>query len=295
MDAIYDSNLESVPLLCKGKVRDLYDLDELHILMVASDRLSAFDVVFPTPIPDKGRVLTSLSTFWFNKTATIVANHTTDIVASDRVVELNRQPQLAERSMVVKKIKPLAVEAIVRGYLYGSAWNDYQDNGELCGIALDAGLQLGERLPEAIFTPTTKAEIGTHDIPISFEQMANSIGTEMSAKIRDTALEIYQLCSDYAYARGIIIADTKFEFGIDLDGRLVLIDEILTPDSSRFWDLQSYRPGTEPTSFDKQYVRNYLIRQNWDVQTPPPKLPLEVVEQTTKKYRWIENLLLGQG
>ena len=295
MDAIYDSNLESLPLLCKGKVRDLYDLDELHILMVASDRLSAFDVVFPTPIPDKGRVLTSLSTFWFNKTATIVANHTTDIVASDRVVELNRQPQLAERSMVVKKIKPLAVEAIVRGYLYGSAWNDYQDNGELCGIALDAGLQLGERLPEAIFTPTTKAEIGTHDIPISFEQMANSIGTEMSVKIRDTALEIYRLCSDYAYARGIIIADTKFEFGIDLDGRLVLIDEILTPDSSRFWDLQSYRPSTEPTSFDKQYVRNYLIRQNWDVQTPPPKLPLEVVEQTTKKYRWIESLLLGQG
>ena len=295
MDAIYDSNLESVPLLCKGKVRDLYDLDELHILMVASDRLSAFDVVFPTPIPDKGRVLTSLSTFWFDKTATIVANHTTDIVASDRVVELKRQPQLAERSMVVKKIKPLAVEAIVRGYLYGSAWNDYQDNGELCGIALDAGLQLGERLPEAIFTPTTKAEIGAHDVPISFEQMANSIGTKMSAKIRDTALEIYRLCSDYAYARGIIIADTKFEFGIDLDGRLVLIDEILTPDSSRFWDLQSYRPSTEPTSFDKQYVRNYLIRQNWDVQTPPPKLPLEVVEQTTKKYRWIESLLLGQG
>ena len=294
MDAIYDSNLESVPLLCKGKVRDLYDLDELHILMVASDRLSAFDVVFPTPIPDKGRVLTSLSTFWFDKTETIVANHTTDIVASDRVVELSHQPQLAERSMVVKKIKPLAVEAIVRGYLYGSAWNDYQDNGKLCGITLDAGLQLGEQLPEAIFTPTTKAEIGAHDIPISFEQMANSIGTEMSAKIRDTALEIYRLCGDYAYARGIIIADTKFEFGIDSEGRLVLIDEILTPDSSRFWDLQSYRPGTEPTSFDKQYVRNYLIRQNWDVQTPPPKLPLEIVEQTTKKYRWIENLLLGQ-
>ena len=294
MEAIYDSNLESIPLLCKGKVRDLYDLDELHILMVASDRLSAFDVVFPTPIPDKGRVLTSLSIFWFNKTAKIVPNHTTDITATDRVMELEHQPQLAERSMVVKKIKPLAVEAIVRGYLYGSAWNDYQDTGELCGISLDGGLQLGEQLPEAIFTPTTKAEIGAHDSPISFEQMANSIGAQMSAEIRDTALEIYRLCSDYAYDRGIIIADTKFEFGIDSEGHLVLVDEILTPDSSRFWDLQSYRPGMEPTSFDKQYVRNYLIRQNWDAQTPPPKLPPEIVEQTTEKYRWIENLLLGQ-
>ena len=281
MEAIYDSNLESIPLLCKGKVRDLYDLDERHILMVASDRLSAFDVVFPTPIPDKGRVLTSLSTFWFNKTAAIVPNHTTDIAASDRVAELKHQPQLAERSMVVKKIKPLAVEAIVRGYLYGSAWNDYQDSGKLCGISLDPGLQLGEQLPEAIFTPTTKAEIGAHDRPISFEKMANSVGAQMSAEIRDTALEIYRLCSDYAYDRGIIIADTKFEFGIDAEGCLVLIDEILTPDSSRFWDLQSYRPGLEPISFDKQYVRNYLIRQNWDVQTPPPELPLEVVEQTT--------------
>ena len=295
MDAIYDSNLESVPLLCKGKVRDLYDLDEPHILMVASDRLSAFDVVFPTPIPDKGRVLTSLSTFWFDKTATIVPNHTTDIAAIDSVPELKHRPQLAERSMVVKKVKPLAIEAIVRGYLYGSAWNDYRDNGELCGISLDAGLQLGERLPEAIFTPTTKAEIGAHDIPISFEQMADSIGAEMSAEIRDTALEIYRLCSDYAYDRGIIIADTKFEFGIDPEGHLLLIDEILTPDSSRFWDLQSYRPGAEPTSFDKQYIRNYLIRQNWDVQTPPPELPSEVVEQTTEKYRWIENLLLAKG
>ncbi len=294
MEAIYDSNLESIPLLCKGKVRDLYDLGEQYILMVASDRLSAFDVVFPTPIPDKGRVLTSLSTFWFDKTAKIIPNHTTDIAATDKVTELKHQPQLAERSMVVKKIKPLAVEAIVRGYLYGSAWNNYQDSGKLCGISLDAGLQLGERLPEAIFTPTTKAEIGAHDSPISFEQMANSVGTQMSAEIRDKALEIYRLCSDYAYDRGIIIADTKFEFGIDAEGRLVLIDEILTPDSSRFWDLQSYRPGTEPTSFDKQYIRNYLIRQNWDIQTPPPELPLKVVEQTTEKYRWIENLLLSQ-
>ena len=294
MEAIYDSNLESIPLLCKGKVRDLYDLDERHILMVASDRLSAFDVVFPTPIPDKGRVLTSLSNFWFDKTAAIVPNHTTDIAATDKVAELKHQPQLAERSMVVKKTKPLAVEAIVRGYLYGSAWNDYQDTGKLCGISLDAGLQLGERLPEAIFTPTTKAEIGAHDRPISFEQMANSVGAQMSAEIRDTALEIYRLCSDYAYDRGIIIADTKFEFGIDSQGCLVLIDEILTPDSSRFWDLQSHRPGIEPASFDKQYVRNYLIQQNWDAQTPPPELPLEIVEQTTEKYRWIENLLMGQ-
>ena len=293
MDAIYDSHLESVPLLCKGKVRDLYDLGDQHILMIASDRLSAFDIVFPTPIPDKGRVLTSLSTFWFDKTAAIVPNHSTGIKATEKVPELKHQSQLASRSMVVKKTIPLAVEAVVRGYLYGSAWNDYRKEGKVCGISLDSGLQLGTRLPEPIFTPTTKAEIGAHDTPISFAQVADAIGTETAAKVRDTALEIYQFCSDYAYARGIIIADTKFEFGIDADGHLILIDEILTPDSSRFWDLESYHPGTEPLSLDKQYVRNYLIEQGWDTQTSPPELPAEVVDKTTEKYRQIENLLLN--
>lgn len=294
MDAIYDPHLESVPLLSKGKVRDLYDLDDQHILIVASDRLSAFDVVFPTPIPDKGRVLTSLSTFWFDKTVALAPNHTTGITATEKVPELKHRQQLAERSMVVRKTEPLAVEAVVRGYLYGSAWDEYLKKGELCGISLDSGLQLGARLPEAIFTPTTKAEIGAHDTPISFAQVADSVGTETASALRDTALEIYRFCSDYAYARGVIIADTKFEFGIDAEGHLILIDEILTPDSSRFWDLESYRPGIEPLSFDKQYVRNYLIQQGWDVNTPPPELPSEIVDKTTAKYRRIEKLLLNK-
>lgn len=293
MDAIYDSQIKSVPLLYKGKVRDLYDLGDGCILMIASDRLSAFDVVFPTAIPDKGRVLTSLSKFWFAKTAAIVPNHTTAIVASERVAELQHQPQISERSMIVKNIKPLAVEAVVRGYLYGSAWSEYCKRGKLCGISLDSGLQLGARLPEAIFTPTTKAKIGAHDMPISFEQLADSIGTELAVKVRDAALSLYRFCSDYAYARGIIVADTKFEFGIDTYGHLTLIDEILTPDSSRFWELESHRSGNEPISFDKQYVRNYLIRQAWDPQMPPPKLPREVINKTTEKYRQIESLLLS--
>ena len=295
MDAVYDSDLESVLPLYKGKVRDLYRLDEQHILMIATDRLSAFDVVFPTPIPDKGRVLTSLSGFWFAKTATIIPNHTTDIVATARVPELKDRQQLAERSMVVKKIKPLPVEAVVRGYLYGSAWNDYRKHGKVCGISLDSGLKLGVKLPEAIFTPTTKAEIGAHDMHIDFGQVADSIGTETAVKVRDTALELYRFCSDYAYKRGIIIADTKFEFGTDSEGELVLIDEILTPDSSRFWDLESHRPGTEPISFDKQYVRNYLIQRKWDAETPPPELPAEIVAKTTEKYRQIESLLLNKN
>ena len=295
MDTIYDSHLESVPLLYRGKVRDLYDLDDRHILMIASDRLSAFDVVFPTPIPDKGRVLCSLSKLWFAKTATMVSNHTTDMIATQQVPELQQHPPLAERSMVVKKTKPLAVEAVVRGYLYGSAWNDYRKDGKLYDISLASGLRLAERLPEAIFTPTTKAKIGAHDMPITFKQVADSIGTEMATEIRDTALALYEFCSDYAYARGIIVADTKFEFGIDAEGSLVLIDEMLTPDSSRFWDLASYRPGEEPTSFDKQYVRNYLIRSGWDSKMPPPELPSGIVDKTTEKYRQIENLLMDKN
>ena len=295
MDTIYDSRLESVPLLYRGKVRDLYDLDDRHILMIASDRLSAFDAVFPTPIPDKGRVLCSLSKFWFAKTATMVSNHTTDTIATEQVPELQQHPQLAERSMVVKKTKPLAVEAVVRGYLYGSAWNDYRKDGKLYDIPLASGLRLAERLPEAIFTPTTKAKIGAHDMPITFKQVADSIGTEPAAEIRDTALALYEFCSDYAYTRGIIVADTKFEFGIDAEGNLMLIDEMLTPDSSRFWDLASYRSGEEPVSFDKQYVRNYLIRSGWDSKTPPPELPSRIVDKTTEKYRQIENLLMDKN
>ena len=293
MDAIYDTDLESVPLLRKGKVRDLYDLDDQHLLMVASDRLSAFDVVFPTPIPDKGRVLTSISQFWFDKTASIIPNHTTDIVATDKVAELQTQPQLAARSMVVRKTTPLAIEAVVRGYLYGSAFHDYQKYGKLCDISLDSGMQLGDRLPEAIFTPTTKAPIGAHDIPISFTEAADLIGKEYATQVRDTALELYAFCYDYAYRSGVIIADTKFEFGIDKDGKLVLIDEILTPDSSRFWDKESYQPGSEPLSFDKQYVRNYLIELGWDPKTSPPELPPEVINKTTEKYCQIESLLLN--
>jgi len=294
MVAIYQSNIKSLPLLCRGKVRDLYTLDDEHILMVASDRLSAFDVVFPTAIPDKGRVLTSVSAFWFNKTRSIVPNHTTDIVATERVAELQHDSELTARSMVVKKIKPLAIEAIVRGYLYGSAWNEYQKHGKLSGIDLEAGLRLADRLPEAIFTPTTKAAIGEHDVPISFEAVAAATGLEMAKNIRDTALALYRFCSDYAYQRGVIVADTKFEFGVDEKGDLVLIDEMVTPDSSRFWDLQSYQPGSTPLSFDKQYVRNYLLDLGWQPKMPPPALPAEIVNKTQEKYQSIEHLLLAK-
>ena len=293
MAAIYDTHLESVPLLCKGKVRDLYDLDDYTILMIASDRLSAFDVVFPTPIPDKGRVLCSLSQFWFAKTAPMIANHTTALAVTEKVPELRHYPQLAARSMIVKKTQPLAVEAIVRGYLYGSAWRDYLKDATLCGIPLASGLKLGERLPEAVFTPTTKAALGEHDVAITFEQMADTIGASIAAEIRSKALALYNFCRDYAYKRGIIIADTKFEFGIDMQGDLVLIDELLTPDSSRFWDLQSYQPGTEVISFDKQYVRNYLIQQGWDPTTSPPELPPDIIAKTTAKYQRIESLLMS--
>ena len=292
MDAIYDTHLESVALLCRGKVRDLYELDDRHLLMIASDRLSAFDVVFPIPIPDKGRVLCTLSKFWFAKTAAIMPNHTTAIVATERVPELRHYPQLAERSMIVEKTQPLAIEAIVRGYLYGSAWSEYLKNGKLCDVSLASDLKLGERLPEAIFTPTTKAEIGAHDVPINFEQMADTIGGEIACRVREKALALYKFCSEYAYARGIIIADTKFEFGTNAHGDLLLIDEILTPDSSRFWDLQSYQPGNPPISFDKQYIRNYLTQLGWDTSTPPPELPADVIAKTTEKYQHIESLLM---
>ena len=294
-DAIYDSHLESVPLLCRGKVRDLYDLDDRHLLMIASDRLSAFDVVFPTPIPDKGRVLSSLSQFWFAKTAAIIPNHTTNIAVSQRVPELQQYPQLAARSMIVKKTKPLAVEAVVRGYLYGSAFRNYRKGGKLCDIALPSGLRLADRLPEAIFTPTTKAAVGAHDMPIAFGQVADTLGAEIAAQVRDTALALYEFCSDYARSRGIIVADTKFEFGLDAEENLVLIDEILTPDSSRFWDSASYEPGKEPVSFDKQYVRNYLIQLGWDSETPPPELPPHIIDKTTEKYRQIESLLMEES
>jgi len=292
VDAIYDTHLESVPLLCKGKVRDIYDLDDRHLLMIASDRLSAFDVVFPTPIPDKGRVLSALSKFWFANSATIMPNHIIAVAVDEKVPELRHHPQLAIRSMVVQKAQPLPVEAIVRGYIYGSAWNEYLKHGKLCGITLPSKLKLCERLPEAVFTPTTKAEIGAHDELITFEQMVDMLGVEIACEVRDKALALYKFCSDYAYARGIIVADTKFEFATDADGNLLLIDEMLTPDSSRFWDLQSYQPGSEPLSFDKQYIRNYLIQVGWDTATPPPELPTDVIAKTTEKYQRIESLLV---
>lgn len=294
MDAVYDSNLKSLPLIYKGKVRDVYELDAHHLLFVATDRLSAFDVVFADAIPDKGRVLTSLSAFWFNKTADLVANHTTTKVASEVVPELKTQSALAERSMVVKKIKPLPFEAIVRGYLCGSGWVEYQTHGSVCGIQLPVGLGFAERLPQPIFTPSTKADIGEHDTNVDFNQMIATVGTETAHQVQKIAFSLYAFCSDYAQQRGIIIADTKFEFGLDDQGTLVLIDEILTPDSSRFWDLSQYQSGNNLASFDKQFVRDYLEQLGWDKKPPPPNLPSDVIAKTSEKYQQIEKWLIDE-
>ena len=292
MDIVYDSNLESLPLLCKGKVRDIYQLDERHIVLVATDRLSAFDVVFADAVPDKGRVLTSLSTFWFNKTANLITNHTTNQVATQAVPELQTKPLVAERSMVVRKVKPLPYEAIVRGYLYGSVWLEYQAHSCICGVRLPAGLAVGERLPQPVFTPSTKAAGGAHDLNVDFDWTITMVGQETAQRVRAAALALYSFCSGYAYQRGIIIADTKFEFGLDEQGAVVLIDEVLTPDSSRFWDLSQYQPGNPPVSFDKQFVRDYLEQLGWDKKPPPPDLPQEIIAKTCEKYRQIEQRLI---
>lgn len=288
LTALYESHLPSLKLLARGKVRDIYEIDHQYMLIVTTDRLSAFDVILPNPIPDKGRVLTTVSNFWFNKLRDVIPNHLTHIPLEDILTDTAEYKQVESRAIVVKKLTPLPVEAIVRGYLIGSGWKDYQLTGQVCGIPLPEGLQQAEQLPEPIFTPSTKAAAGEHDENVSFEQIAALLGQKMAEQVRDVSLKLYKEASAYAKQRGIIIADTKFEFGVDNNGVLHLIDEILTPDSSRFWSADDYKIGTNPPSFDKQYVRDYLETLAWNKTAPAPELPAEVAEQCAKRYREAE-------
>jgi phosphoribosylaminoimidazole-succinocarboxamide synthase len=283
-DVLYETNL-GLPLLHRGKVRDIYAAGDDHLLIVTTDRLSAFDVVLPDPIPGKGAVLTAVSNFWFRQTERIVANHLSDIPLAEVLPDATERSEVEGRAVVVRKLKALPVEAIVRGYLIGSGWKEYRQTGGVCGIPLPEGLQMAGRLPEAIFTPSTKAAIGEHDENIDFERTRELLGEGLSEQVRSVSLEIYTSCAAYARERGIIIADTKFEFGQDNDGRLMLIDEILTPDSSRFWPADSYVPGSSPVSFDKQFVRDYLETLEWDKTPPGPRLPPDIIERTAAKYR----------
>lgn len=293
LQTLYQSTLKSLPLLVRGKVRDVYGVGDDHLLIVTTDRLSAFDVILPDPIPGKGAVLTAVSNFWFERTRSIVPNHIADLSLDEALPDADERAQVEGRAIVVKKLKALPVEAIVRGYLIGSGWKDYQQTGQVCGISLPSGLQLADKLPQAIFTPSTKAAVGDHDENIDFEQTRVLLGDELAEQVREVSLAIYTSCAGYALERGIIIADTKFEFGLDAEDRLVLIDEVLTPDSSRFWPADSYAPGSSPASFDKQFVRDYLETLDWDKASPGPTLPPEVIEQTADKYREAQQRLTG--
>jgi len=278
--------LQNLELIGQGKVRDIYAVDDDHLLIVTTDRMSAFDVVLPNPIPGKGEVLTELSEFWFSKTTAIVDNHLTDdLNLVDLLDSADQLDYFQKRSMIVKRLKPLPIEAVVRGYLIGSGWKDYQATGAVCGIELQQGFEMASQLPEPIYTPATKAEFGEHDENISYKETINLIGEELASKVRDTAIEIYNFGVNHAKERGIIIADTKFEFGLDDDGNLFLIDEVLTPDSSRFWSIEEYKVGISPPSFDKQYLRDYLETLDWDKTAPGPELPEDVITNTTEKYR----------
>jgi len=288
---LFESRLRSLTKVHQGKVRDIYDVDAQHLLIVTTDRLSAFDVVLPDPIPYKGAVLTQISAFWFGKTRSIVPNQTCDVSVEEVVHDVEERAQLKDRAMVVKKLKPLPVEAVVRGYLIGSGYKDYQRTGAVCGIALPPGLRLADPLPEPLFTPASKAPAGQHDENVSFEDIAHVIGRDYAERVRRIALEIYRVAAAHARERRIIIADTKFEFGVDAAGELHLIDEVLTPDSSRFWPMASYRPGISPPSFDKQFVRDYLESLNWDKRPPAPHLPADVIARTSENYREALRLL----
>jgi phosphoribosylaminoimidazole-succinocarboxamide synthase len=284
VEAVHETSIKSLPLLARGKVRDIYAVGEDKLLIVTTDRLSAYDVILPTPVPEKGRVLTELANFWFARLGAIVPNHLTGI-DPESVVAPGERAQVRGRSMVVRKLAPLPVEAVVRGYLEGSGWKEYSESGTVCGIRLPAGLKRASRLPEPIFTPATKAEFGEHDENITFERMANIVGEARAREVRDTAIRLYEAAAEYALTRGIIIADTKFEFGLDAAGKLHLIDEALTPDSSRFWPLATYRVGESPESFDKQYVRNWLDSIGFARKPPAPAMPAEVARRTSEKYQ----------
>jgi phosphoribosylaminoimidazole-succinocarboxamide synthase len=290
---LYQTDLTGLTPLHRGKVRDLYAIDADHMLIVATDRLSAFDVILPDPIPGKGRVLTEISLFWFERMRNLVPNHLTGLPLSAAVPDAAARAPLEGRSMIVRRLHALPIEAVVRGYLIGSGWRDYQANGQVCGIALPPGLQQAQALPEPIFTPATKAALGEHDQNISFEVVQDMLGPTLAAQVRDTALALYRTACAHARARGIIIADTKFEFGMDTAGRLTLIDEVLTPDSSRFWPAATWTVGTSPPSFDKQFIRDYLETQHWDKRPPGPHLPREVIDATSAKYREALRRLTG--
>lgn len=282
--AMLESRVPSLDRIHQGKVRDIYAIDERHMLIVTTDRLSAFDVVLPDPIPGKGSVLTRISNFWFERTRHIVTNHLADYPLERAVPDAAERAPLEQRSIVVKRLRALPIEAVVRGYLIGSGWRDYQQTGVVCGISLPSGLQQADRLPEPIFTPATKAELGAHDENIAYERVIALVGRGLAEQVRATALALYAFAAQHALARGIIIADTKFEFGLDEAGHLTLIDEALTPDSSRFWPLDTYRPGASPPSFDKQFVRDYLETLDWGKRPPGPKLPPDIIAKTSEKY-----------
>jgi phosphoribosylaminoimidazole-succinocarboxamide synthase len=288
---LFESRLRGLKKIHQGKVRDIYDVDDQHLLIVATDRLSAFDVVLPDPIPFKGQVLTQISLFWFGKTAHIAPNHLSDLRVEDVVSDAQERAQLAGRAMVVKKLNALPLEAVVRGYLIGSGYKDYKAHGSICGIPLPAGLGMAARLPEPLFTPASKAPAGAHDENIDFDAIVKLVGSECAKEIRRTALDVYRFAAEHARARNIIIADTKFEFGTDKAGKLFLIDEVLTPDSSRFWPMASYKPGISPPSFDKQFVRDYLESLHWNKKPPAPHLPPEILARTSDNYREALKLL----
>jgi phosphoribosylaminoimidazole-succinocarboxamide synthase len=288
---LFETRLRTLKKIHQGKVRDIYDVDDQHLLIVATDRLSAFDVVLPDPIPFKGQVLTQISLFWFGKTAHLAPNHLSDLRVEDVIGDAQERAQLAGRAMVVKKLNALPLEAVVRGYLIGSGFKDYKAHGSICGIPLPAGLGLASRLPEPLFTPASKAPAGSHDENIEYDAIVKLVGKECAADIRRIALDVYRFAAEHARARNIIIADTKFEFGVDKSGKLFLIDEVLTPDSSRFWPMASYKPGISPPSFDKQFVRDYLESLHWNKKPPAPHLPPEIIARTSANYREALKLL----
>ena len=294
-NTLTQSSIKSLPLLHQGKVRDIYDIDANTMLLIATDRLSAFDVILPTPIQDKGALLTEIANFWFEKLGHIVPNHLTGINPDSVVSDPSEKAQLGKRALVVKKLKPLPIEAIVRGYIAGNGWKEYKANGTICGISLPGGLQEASKLPQPIFTPSSKADVGDHDENITLEKCASLLGKELAEKVATTSIRLYQEAAEYALTRGIIIADTKFEFGLDAAGELYLIDEVLTPDSSRFWPADQYVVGKNPPSFDKQYVRDWLEASGWNKIPPAPILPQDVADKTSEKYREAYTKLTGRN
>ena len=284
-EPLFESSISSLPLIARGKVRDIYEVDDEHILIVTTDRLSAYDVVLPDPVPFKGEVLTQISNFWFDMMSNLVPNHLTDLELNSIFDDAHQLRVLEKRAIIVRKLAPLPIEAVVRGYLTGSGWRDYQKTGQTSGIELPPGLEQAAQLPEVLFTPASKAAAGDHDENIGFDDVSELIGDELAARVREVSIAIYKRAAEHALQRGIIIADTKFEFGLDGDGQLFIIDEALTPDSSRFWPRAEYRTGVSPPSFDKQFVRDYLDKLDWDKTAPGPSLPAEIVQQTSNKYR----------